>query len=333
MPTESTLSSAGTPAIEVLLATYNGERFLRQQIDSILAQTYPNVTILASDDGSLDGTVAILQAYEERFPGRVRMLPGSAGTAHPKWNFMRLMQASTAPYVALSDQDDVWVPEKLAMSMAAMQSEEQRRGATTPVLVFTDAELVDENLQPLHPSFWQKQGIPGEETERLPRLLAQNVYTGCTGLLNRPLVERSLPIPQKAHMHDWWIMLVAAVFGRLVSIPHATVRYRQHGSNAVGAAEDIAYGLVPRFREHKLRRFEWEMTERQAEALLEQFGDALPRDKRATIEAYVRCETSPYRVVRVATLLRHGFLRKALRMNLGMLWYLWDMKAAKREQL
>ena len=319
------------PVIEVVLATYNGERFLREQIESILAQTYPAVTVLASDDGSRDGTVAILREYAERLPDRFRLLDGPP-TGHPKRNFQRLLQASTAEYAALSDQDDIWIPEKLARTMAAMQLAERESGADTPILVFTDLELVDAGGSPMHTSFWQKQGIPGME-RRFNRLLAQNVFTGCTGLLNRALIDLACPVPEAAEMHDWWIMLTAAVFGRLVSLPMATVRYRQHESNAVGAAADAKVNLVPKFRQHGERRKEWEKTEGNARALLEQFDGTLPLDKRKLVEAYIRCGASAHRLVRVGTLVRYGFWRMSLRMNLAMLWYLWDMDAAKRADL
>ena len=99
--------------VEILLATYNGARFLREQIDSILAQDYGNIRVLARDDGSSDGTVEILHQYAKRFPGRFRVMPSSAPTGSAKNNFLLLMKASTADYVCFADQDDVWLPAKV----------------------------------------------------------------------------------------------------------------------------------------------------------------------------------------------------------------------------
>src|SRR5271154_4215562 len=103
-----------TPLVDVLLATFNGEPFLREQIDSILSQDYEDLSILARDDGSKDGTRGILNEYAEQFPGRFQMLPTGAPTGNAKQNFLELMKASSADYVCFSDQDDVWLPGKVS---------------------------------------------------------------------------------------------------------------------------------------------------------------------------------------------------------------------------
>ena len=318
-----------TPEIQVLLATYNGAPFLPEQIESVLAQTYPNVTILARDDGSSDGTQDILRDYAERNPLRFRMVQDGDPTRHPKRNFERLMAASTAPYVAFCDQDDVWLTDKLQREMDAMLAAEAVAPSAAPLLVFTDLEVVATDLGTIAPSMWTAQGIPGQRTDNFACLLAQNVFTGCTGLLNRALVQQSLPIPESAVMHDWWVMLVAAAFGRLVSLPIATVRYRQHETNAVGAVKNVKRKLLPDLHAHSERRREWDMTEGNAHALLERFHNTLPPDKLLLTKAYIRCGESPSRVQRVTTLLRHGFFRDGTRMNLAILWYLWDKDNAR----
>ncbi|MGI4855089.1 MAG: glycosyltransferase family 2 protein [Janthinobacterium lividum] len=324
------LNTVATPLIEILLATYNGEGFLREQIDSLLAQTYPNLRIIARDDGSSDGTRDILEAYALQHAERFHLLPADAGTGNAKWNFLRLMEASTAPFVALADQDDFWLPDKLRLSMEAMQLLQQAHGAADPLLVFTDLTVVNRDLEVIHPSFWRHQHIEAERIVNLPHLLAQNVVTGCTALLNRALVQQSLGMPAKAFMHDWWIALNASVFGHARAIPVPTMLYRQHENNAVGAVIHGRRRFWPRLRWHHLRRAQWEMSAQQAEAFLAVYRDQLPADKRRILEAYVRCETSPNRLVRVGTYLRYRFFQKGLRPNLAMLWYLWDMKAAKR---
>lgn len=318
-----------TPEIQVLLATYNGARFLHEQIESVLAQTYPNVTILARDDGSSDGTQEILRDYAEKKPERFRVLQDGDPTRHPKRNFESLMAASTAPYVAFCDQDDVWLTDKLQREMDAMLAAEAVAPSDAPVLIFTDLEVVAADLSTIATSMWAAQGIPGQRTDNFARLLAQNVFTGCTGLLNRALVQKSLPIPESAVMHDWWVMLVAAAFGKLVSLPIATVRYRQHESNAVGAVKEAKRKLLPDLHAHGERRREWDMTEGNAHALLERFRNTLPPDKLQLTTEYIRCSESPSRVQRVTTLLRYGFFREGARMNLAILWYLWDKDNAR----
>ncbi len=322
--------TAESRTIQVLLATYNGESFLQEQIDSILSQTYPDVTILARDDASRDSTRVILERNAATHPQRFMLMPPDTGTGNAKWNFMRLMQASTAPYVALADQDDVWLPDKLTASMHALRELEQQHGTATPLLIFSDLTVTDRDLKTVHPSFWAHQHIDADHINSLSHILAQNVVTGCTALMNRALLERSLRMPDAAFMHDWWIALTVAAFGRARALHGSTVLYRQHGKNVVGAAVHQKPNLIPRFRYHEKRRAQWEMSARQAMAFLALHHGELPGDKQRVLEAYTRCETSLSRFVRVATYVRFRFFQKGLRANLAVLWYLWDMKAAKR---
>jgi glycosyltransferase involved in cell wall biosynthesis len=131
------------PEVEVLLATYNGARFLREQLDSIMAQDYGNIRVLARDDGSSDGTVEILDQYAKKFPGCFRVMPASAPTGTAKNDFLLLMKASTAEYICFADQDDVWLPDKVSRTKQAMDQLESRLGTKVPLLVFTDLRPLD----------------------------------------------------------------------------------------------------------------------------------------------------------------------------------------------
>lgn len=320
-----------TPVVEVLLATYNGERFLREQIDSILRQTYPTVRVLARDDGSADGTRAILEEYAGRYPETFALMPADGSTGGAKWNFVRLLERSTAPYVCLADQDDVWKPNKVRDSMEAMRGLERAHGGDIPLLVFSDLEVVDAELRVLYPSFWKLTRISPANIHRLERLVTQNVLTGCTAMLNRQLARLAAVMPAEVFMHDGWIALIASAMGKAAYLPEATVLYRQHGSNVVGAKKAKRAALIPQWRFHDERRKQWERSETQGAALLRVHGAELPERAARLLRAYSMCETSPNRVRRVTTLLRHRFFVNAVRPNLAMLWYLWDMKAAKRQ--
>ena len=317
-------------AVQVLLATYNGERFLREQVDSLLAQTYQPLTILARDDGSSDGTVAILEDYAARFPQRFVVLAPGAPSGSAKANFLRLIAASSAPYLACADQDDVWLPEKIEHSMQVMRTLEATHSRDKPLLVFTDLTVVNENLEIVAPSMWAYQGIDPEKIHHFERLLFANVVTGCTMLFNQPLARLARSMPARASMHDWWVALLASAFGAAGYLPEQTVLYRQHGGNVLGATERIDAKGVPGWRSHGPRRVRWEQTEAQAEAMLELFGNKLDPAKAKLLAAYKQCEHSPNRFVRVWTFARYGFVMDRLRTNLGIAWYLWDMKFAKQ---
>jgi hypothetical protein len=318
-------------AVQVLLGTFNGARFLAEQIDSILAQSYTPLTILARDDGSTDETRGILEEYAERFPERFRLLPQSQASGNAKFNFMELLKVAEAPYLAFADQDDLWLPEKIAVAMAAMERLEEAHGKGAPLLVFSDLRVVNDRLETLNPSFWASQHIRPEHIHSLRRLIMQNVVTGCTMLFNQPLRVASLPMPAGVFMHDWWMALVACTLGHSQYLSEPAILYRQHGGNVLGAPTPPPVTGIPKWRQHQERRKYWEMTVRQATALLEALGPKLSAQDRRLLEGYIRCEVSASRLVRTGTLIGNGFFVNGLRSNLALLWYLWDMKRAKQD--
>jgi Glycosyl transferase family 2 len=322
------------PEVEVLLATYNGDRFLREQIDSILAQDYANIRVLARDDGSSDGTVEILSEYAERFPDRFRVMPASAATGSAKKNFLLLMKASTANHICFSDQDDVWLPDKVSRTKKAMDRLESRWGMHLPLLVFTDLHVVDEQLKMLYESFWAFMKIDPERIGQFAKLMVQSVVTGCTAMLNRPLVELSLRMPEEAPMHDRWIGLLASAMGRFSILRAQTVLYRQHDRNVVGigrkvietGAEELTTPLlwrVMRPRKEGANAIQWELGQRQAAALLRVHGAELPVEKCEMLRAFLRCGTSESRFIRIATLIRYGFYEVGFLPNLVKVVNLW----------
>jgi glycosyltransferase involved in cell wall biosynthesis len=323
------------PAVEVLLATYNGARFLPEQVDSVLAQDYENIRILARDDGSSDETAELLAQYAARFPSRFRVMPASPGGGSPKDNFLLLMQASTADYVCFCDQDDVWLPDKVSKSKQAMDRLEREWGPEVPLLVFTDLRLVDDKLHEIHPSFWSYMGIRPERIHRLPRLLVQGVVTGCTAMLNRALVERAVRMPEDAYMHDRWISWLAAFLGHSGIVSTPTVLYRQHGGNAVGTGSNAGDSSTqtprplwqkishPRIAPEHVNR--WEIDQRQAGAFLRAHGAELRPAQRALVQGFLRCQASRSRMVRVASLIRYGFYHVGVKPNLAMMIHLWKI--------
>jgi hypothetical protein len=317
--------------VQVLLGTFNGARFLREQIDSILAQSYPSLTIVARDDGSTDRTRELLEEYAARFPERFRLLPAAPPSGNAKFNFMELLRVADASYVAFADQDDIWLPKKIASVVAGMEKLERQHGPYSPLLVFSDLRVVNERLETINPSFWASQEIHPEHIHSLRRLIMQNVVTGCTMLINQPLREAALPMPAGVFMHDWWIALVACTLGHSAYRTEPAILYRQHGGNVLGAPTPPPVTGIPKWRQHQERRKYWEMTAKQADAVLQALGPRLSKRDRKLLEDYKRCEESPSRLVRTATLLRNGFFVNGLRSNLALLWYLWDMKRAKQD--
>jgi glycosyltransferase involved in cell wall biosynthesis len=299
------------PRVEVLLATYNGERFLREQVESILGQVGVEVRVVARDDGSADGTAGILREYAEKMPERFRVVETGVASGSAKGNFLELMKAAEAEYVCFADQDDVWLPGKVERAVTEMRRLEEAHGVSAPLMVFGDLQVVDEGLGVMCGSMRKQMGIVPESVNRLARLVGQSVVTGCTMTINRPMLELAKRMPEEATMHDRWIGLLAAAMGWCGIVWEAMVLYRQHAANVIGAvaADDSVSGTVKRVRGNEGRRLERWRSERMVEALLRVHGTEIPAEKVEVLRAYLRSGRSASAVERVGLTMRYGFWR------------------------
>ena len=236
----------GALVIEVVLPTYNGAAYLKEQVESIHRQTLRPQRLLVRDDGSSDGTRALLVELQQQYGSWLELLPMGRNLGCIA-NVNGLLEASRAPYVALADQDDIWLPEKLVETFALLQRLEHQHGVQQPLLVHSDLELMDADGHRLGSTYAKHQHLDPRRTAPEPLALT-NVVTGCTAMVNRALLDRALPIPSEALMHDWWLALVASCFGAIGWLPQPTVLYRQHGSNVLGAQ-----GLGPAYWMRRLR--------------------------------------------------------------------------------
>lgn len=293
-------------SVDILLATYNGAAFLAEQLDSLLAQSYSDWHLLVRDDGSTDGTLAILQDYADRFPDQLTILCDGQRLG-AKASFAALMARSTASYVAFCDQDDVWLPHKLARLLEIIRAVEAELPAPAPVLAHCDLELVDEDSRTLAPSFWRFQGIQAERNA-VEQLLVENTVTGCAAVFNRALLERALPIPEAAYMHDFWLALIASATGRILVLDEPLVRYRQHGSNTVGAVSlSGPMAVLARAWQTASWKVDYSAGCRQAQALVLRLQGSVP-------------EGRLLKVSRFAELYCYGWLgRRFLLITLGCL--------------
>ncbi len=218
----------------MLLSTFDGARHLRPQLRSLAEQTYRRWTLFWRDDGSSDETTALVAAFKEELGkgelGEERCIAVTTPEGHLgiTGSFLALLRQVPAGHVAaFADQDDVWLPEKLARGVAALQAVPADR----PALYCARQRLVDEDLSPLGLS--PRSGPPAG----FPAALTQNVATGCTVMLNQAAIALvAASEPPDGTLHDWWsYLLVSAAGGRLIADPLPVVLYRQHVGNAVGA--------------------------------------------------------------------------------------------------
>lgn len=222
--------------VQILLASYNGAQHISEQVESILAQDYPNFLLTIRDDGSKDETRQIIRSYAEQYPEKVSILEdGMNSSGSASGNFARLMDTVEGEYYMLCDQDDVWMIDKISRSMDAMLALEGLWGKQTPLLVFSDLEVADDRLKTLHRSFWKLRGLDPEMASDFEQLIANNVITGCTMLFNRKARDVSVPVPARRFLHDQWIGFHVAYYGKVSHIHQPTLFYRQHEKNEMGA--------------------------------------------------------------------------------------------------
>jgi glycosyltransferase involved in cell wall biosynthesis len=226
------LSAPGWP-IDIVLASYNGQEYIEAQIQSIQRNHgYSHLVnrIIVMDDGSTDNTITIIQKLAVN-DDKIELHQSNEGSLGPSQNFARGLALTSAPFVMLSDQDDIWFPDKIVTSYQYIKT----LNSAQPLLVYSDLCIVDSKLNVINNSYFAYKKIPINWGNTFNQLLQQNTVSGCTAIFNRPLLDKALPIPESAYMHDWWLALVAKQFGSLKLIERPLIQYRQHKNNSIGA--------------------------------------------------------------------------------------------------
>jgi len=262
--------------IDILLPTYNGEKFIKEQIESVLNQSYENWRLLVRDDGSSDSTVEIVKNYTAQYPQKIVLIEDDKDHLGACQSFAQLLNHSTSDYIMFCDQDDIWLPDKIELTLNKML--ELEKTYDQPILVHTDVKVVDENLNILRDSFWRYQRV-NPDLKSLNHLLIQNNVTGCAMMINKRLKEISLPIPTEAIMYDWWIGLVASTFGVIEYIKKPTVLYRQHIQCDTGAKKYTAWFFLSKINELNESQKSIRKTVRQGKAFKERFKDKLSEEQ------------------------------------------------------
>ena len=304
------------PTIDILMPVFQGEKFLPDQLASLEAQTYDNFRLLIRDDGSTDNSAEIVRAFADKSSLDVVLLPGESRLGVVE-SVNRLIEASRAAYLMFADQDDIWLPEKIAASLERMKQAQQQLGCQMPLMVFTDKQVVDEAGKLLHGSYFEYQRLNPQRLS-LGQLLVQNVPSACTMLVNRPLMNLCGTIAPEAVMHDAWLSLLAVTAGRLIYLPQATVQYRQHRHNYYGARR---YGWG--YFRHRIGaglqqiRLRFLRNVNQAESFERCYREILSPEHRWVLAEFAGLpQYTPLK--RLAILRRCGIAKTSLRRNIGM---------------
>ena len=219
--------------IDILLATYNGSKYLHEQLDSILSQSYGNINVIIRDDGSSDNTVMIIKEYEQK-DNRVKLLNDNLGNLGFVRNFEELMKNSTSEYLMFSDQDDIWYNNKVETSYTRIKAIEETNGKSCPILVHTNSKIMN----------YEKQTKSLFISDYAKNSSFENSFfnffvQGSTMLINESLKREALPFSKEVYLHDRYLHLIAEFIGIRAYIDTPTMDYRQHSNNEIGSRVNI----------------------------------------------------------------------------------------------
>lgn len=295
--------------ILVLMATYNGERYIKEQIESLLKQSYQEFIIYINDDCSDDATFEILEGYHKKYPEKIFISRNEKNSGNAKHNFIKMMIEKKSDYVMLCDQDDVWLEDKIEVTLKKMKAAEKSYGKDMPILVHTDLKIVDEKLHKKSDSFFYTMNVDYKKTQ-LKQQIVQNTLTGCTAMYNMALAKLIHDEPEFMVMHDWWLMLIAAAFGKIVTIHKATILYRQHGNNVVGTRNMKSLRFMIKFFITKRDYIKKALDDSyvQAEAFYKIYNEKLGTEQKKLVKSYFQIKKKS-KLERAVTVLRLGTLK------------------------
>ena len=215
--------------VTILLATLNGEDYLKAQLESIAAQTYENWQLVVGDDGSTDDTISIIEEFSEKHPDQVTIIKTDPPQGSAKDNFISLLRNSYGPYFMFCDQDDVWKKNKIREIERVFEDPKV-------MAVVHDAQIVDEKLSSLDQTTfeWRNSGTGFWKN------MKKNSYIGCCMAVRRSAMKRILPIPDDIWIHDQWIGLLSEQLGKVVFLEEPLIYYRRHGGNVT----ELTHGSI-----------------------------------------------------------------------------------------
>lgn len=227
--------------IDILLATYNGEKYIEEQLLSLQNQTYSDFTVYISDDYSTDSTFEILTNFVKK-DSRFKLVPRKkcGGACN---NFLYLLSFSKGDFIMFCDQDDQWDRDKIRYSYMSLKQNTIKEDI--PLLAYSDLKVVDQDLNTIDNSYFHYQCIQPNHTFK--KLLTQNCVTGCTMIFNKALKELTLKTKLNYDdiiMHDWWIAIICSFFGEVYLLDRVLINYRQHGNNSIGAQNSKSLSYI-----------------------------------------------------------------------------------------
>ena len=299
---------------DILMAVYNGENYIKEQLNSIIRQTVKDWHLYICDDCSSDNTVDIVLDYVNKYPDKITLVQNSENMGH-KAVFFKLLRMSKGDYVFTFDQDDVWKKDKIAVTLKGFQNEDTK----TPVLVHTDLTIVNQKLEITSPSMIKSQHIDVRKNKPND-MLVQNIVTGCTMAMNRALVD-ILHEPKKVPVHDWWIATVASFMGKIKFVNKSTMYYRQHSENSVGAKIMSIDYIVERMRKGKYNKDMLSLGYNLASEILACYGTELKGEERQMLKAYSKM-SEKNKIEKIKTVAKFKLWKSGIVRKIGQIIYM-----------
>ncbi|HGD0013607.1 TPA: glycosyltransferase family 2 protein [Streptococcus agalactiae] len=301
--------------VNILMATYNGEKFLAQQIESIQKQTFKEWNLLIRDDGSSDKTCDIIRNFTAK-DSRIRFI--NENEHHNLGvikSFFTLVNYEVADFYFFSDQDDVWLPEKLSVSLEAAK----HKASDVPLLVYTDLKVVNQELNILQDSMIRAQSHHANTT-LLPEL-TENTVTGGTMMINHALAEKWFT-PNDILMHDWFLALLAASLGEIIYLDLPTQLYRQHDNNVLGARTiDKRFKILREGPKSIFTRY-WKLihdSQKQASLIVDKYGDIMTANDLELIKCFIKIDKQPF-MTRLRWLWKYGYSKNQFKHQVVFKW-------------
>lgn len=301
--------------VNILMATYNGEKFLAQQIESIQKQTFKEWNLLIRDDGSSDKTCDIIRNFTAK-DSRISFI--NENEHHNLGvikSFFMLVNYEVADFYFFSDQDDVWLPEKLSVSLEAAK----HKASDVPLLVYTDLKVVNQELNILQDSMIRAQSHHANTT-LLPEL-TENTVTGGTMMINHALAEKWFT-PNDILMHDWFLALLAASLGEIIYLDLPTQLYRQHDNNVLGARTmDKRFKILREGPKSIFTRY-WKLihdSQKQASLIVDKYGDIMTANDLELIKCFIKIDKQPF-MTRLRWLWKYGYSKNQFKHQVVFKW-------------
>ena len=287
----------------VLLSTYNGEKFLEYQLESLFSQTYKKFDLIVRDDGSIDKTISILEKYKIKYFNCKNI-----GVVKSFLNLLRYSKSKNYEFYFFCDQDDIWDKNKVERQLAFIESLDLNK----PILIHSDMKVIDENNKLINDSFFEFNKLD-KNKKSFNYLLVQNNITGNSILFNKKLADL-IEYHNNIIMHDWWIGLIASVFGKIYFIDEPLVFYRKHSCNVIGLDKYYSFSKIIKFFNYSLNK-----QILQAIAFKDIYYNYMDKKSQILLDKFIELQNNNF-FIRKFNMFKYKFFMQSLGRNIGLLW-------------